>query len=321
MVDRNRSQFFEPLLGKSDDLRHLHRIPDPRRQHRHRGITLGPDGNIWFTESPLLPTASATKGRKVTAGKVVRLTSSGAFTEFPIRANATGLGGIITGPDCNLWIATSGANAILKMTTSGTVTEYPIPTADSHPSAIAAGADGAIWFTETGRVGRVTTSGQITDFPVPAITGSDWAYQPTSLAPGPDGKMWITEFGNWPGGGPGQVASISSSGVFSEYRVPTTKLAPGMFLLRDMGPGRIAAGPDDNLWFSNIWNMISVSTTGVFGQYIAPVPEGHFSQVDSMTAGPDGAIWFAGSDMVFGAHSATSRPLVGKLVVNQSSAS
>src|SRR5262249_47948889 len=61
---------------------------------RPRGITLGPDGNLWFIER------SATIG----SPRIGRITSSGVITEFtegisPYRA----LEDITAGPDGNLW--------------------------------------------------------------------------------------------------------------------------------------------------------------------------------------------------------------------------
>src|SRR5262249_59922716 len=59
-------------------------------------ITTGPDGNLWFTEF----------GR---SGRIGRLTTAGAFTEF-----AAGIStgsepwGIAVGPDGNIWFAEAG---------------------------------------------------------------------------------------------------------------------------------------------------------------------------------------------------------------------
>jgi virginiamycin B lyase len=280
------------------------------------GITTGPDGNIWFTETHLDPGGPASGPRHGNVAKVAKLTTSGTFTEYSVPGSAAELGGIITGADCNLWVIDSGANEVLKVSTSGSLTEYATPSALSHPEAITAGPDGAVWFTESSaaKVARVTTSGHITEFPLPT-TGDSFQYWPSGLTAGPDGNLWLTEKGNWLGGGPGRVARLSTSGVFSAYDIPTTKVAPGLHLLREAGPSTIAAGPDGNLWFSVSWNLDSVTTAGVFSQYIVPAPDGHFGSVYQMTAGPDGAVWFTGRDIT------NDRPLVGKVVFKAASSS
>jgi len=53
-------------------------------------ITTGPDGALWFTEGG--------------ANKLGRITTAGAFTEFPI-TSGTGPGSVVLGPDGNFWFA------------------------------------------------------------------------------------------------------------------------------------------------------------------------------------------------------------------------
>ena len=99
------------------------------------GITLGPDGNIWYTQ---------------TAHVVKASTSGTVLSEYPISAAG---GGIITGPDGNLWFAEYKGNAIGRVTPQGTVTEFPVPTAyapQAEPAltGLTVGPDGNIWFCE-----------------------------------------------------------------------------------------------------------------------------------------------------------------------------
>ena len=49
------------------------------------------------------------------------------------------------------------------------ITEYTVPHASSGPFFITAGPDGALWFTEqfANKIGRITTSGSFTEFAVP----------------------------------------------------------------------------------------------------------------------------------------------------------
>ena len=74
------------------------------------GITVGPDGNLWFTET-------RTK-------RIGRITLSGQITEFL----ADGPGGeffyeITAGPDGNLWVADS-QNDIIRITPAGVITTF-----------------------------------------------------------------------------------------------------------------------------------------------------------------------------------------------------
>jgi uncharacterized repeat protein (TIGR01451 family) len=109
------------------------------------GITAGPDGNLWFTES--------------SASQIGRITPSGAVTEFStgITANSEPLG-IAAGPDGNLWFTEGLGIRIGRITPSGTVTELSngICT-DGGPFGITAGPDGNLWFThhKCDQIGRV----------------------------------------------------------------------------------------------------------------------------------------------------------------------
>ena len=60
-------------------------------------IVTGPDGNLWFTESP--------------GAKIGRMTPAGALAEFQLPAGANP-GGITVGPEGNLWFTDNGRNKI-----------------------------------------------------------------------------------------------------------------------------------------------------------------------------------------------------------------
>ena len=70
-------------------------------------ITAGPDGALWFTDMN---------------GKVGRITTAGAVTEFAVPSGGN-LGGITTGPDGALWF-TDANEGVGRITTAGVVTEY-----------------------------------------------------------------------------------------------------------------------------------------------------------------------------------------------------
>jgi streptogramin lyase len=263
------------------------------------GITLGPDGNLWFTEFQ--------------GGKIGRITPSGTITEF------TGLTGapfwITAGPNGDLWF-TEATNAVGEMTTAGVlvgefalpagggldqiaaasdgtlwITEFSgnrigkvspdgvvtdvatLPTAGAGPTAIVGVADGNLWFTEQSisKMGRITTAGVVTEF-----GGLSANSTPAGIAVGPDGNVWFTEFdGN-------RIGRITLDGTVSEFAVPTFNSAPGS----------LAAGPDGNIWFTeqNGNKIGRMSPTGMMlEEFAIPTPS---SGPGAIVTGPDMALWF-----------------------------
>src|SRR6266705_2620784 len=145
-----------------------------------QGITVGPDGALWFTDS---------------ADKIGRITTQGQVTEFalpkfvsyPEKFPAQ----IIAGPDGALWFTQTGPNQIGRITTQGQISEFALPSSLDPPSnggGITTGPDGALWFTQGwGPLGRITTQGHITLFS-PHYTGG-----PGRIVAGHDGALWMTE--------------------------------------------------------------------------------------------------------------------------------
>ncbi|MGH2835266.1 MAG: virginiamycin B lyase family protein, partial [Solirubrobacteraceae bacterium] len=150
----------------------------PTADSRPEGITAGPDGNLWFTET--------------NTNKIGQITPTGTITEYTIPTANSQPQGIAAGPDGNLWFTETNTNKIGQITPTGTITEYTIPTANSQPQGIAAGPDGNLWFTERSgnNIGQITPSGTIGEFPI-ETADSD----PYGIAAGPDGNLWFTERG------------------------------------------------------------------------------------------------------------------------------
>src|SRR5207237_2059313 len=117
------------------------------------------------------------------------------------------------------------------------------------PSGITAGPDGNIWFTEAGgnRVARLNiATDEVLEFPpLPTPKAS-----PGEITPGPDSNLWFTEQE------PSKVASITPTGVVTEYSGLTPK----------SGPFGIATGPDGSVWFAEeLGGRIGRVGTGVAG--------------------------------------------------------
>jgi streptogramin lyase len=171
-----------------------------------RGITAGPDGNLWFTEE--------------VGNKIGRISPSGVVVEFPLPVADSHPMGIATGSDGNLWFIEyqcvsdyyfggcgKGIEVIGKITPAGAITEYPTSSGIGGGNgvgtvSIVEAADHNLWFTEpaSNRIGRITHTGVITEFDIPAhrpanyppiFPDSDMA--PMGIANGPDGNVWFVE--------------------------------------------------------------------------------------------------------------------------------
>jgi virginiamycin B lyase len=192
-----------------------------------KGITTGPDGNLWFAEYSYIG----------------RITPSGVITTFLTPTVASRNVAITAGPDGNLWYTvTVNQNVVGRITHSGGITEFPLddPAGWSYhsPSGITAGPDGNLWFAESpqgyptppfGNIGRITPLGQITQFSVPSAGSSI-----SNIVQGPDGNLWFTE------SSANQIGRITTAGAVTEFPIPTPASKP-LF---------ITAGPDGNIWFT-----------------------------------------------------------------------
>ena len=230
------------------------------------GITVGPDGNLWFTASP---------------NHVARITPAGAITLFTEGIAADSLPAAITaGPDGNLWFTEQLGDRIGRITPEGAVTEFSAGlTPGSEPLSITSGPDGNLWFTEQAarRVGRITPDGVVTEFPLPTDTGS-----PRFITAGPDGNLWFTE-------GIGRIGRITPQGVITEFSAGLATDTMGT----PCQPTAIATGSDGNLWFTQQGigcGIGHITTTGAITNFTDGVTLGYGNA--GITAGPDGSLWY-----------------------------
>ena len=201
-----------------------------------QGITSGPDGNLWFTET--------------SADRIGRLTPAGVLTEFPTRTTPSSPNGIVAGPDGNLWFVESHYRntAVARITTAGVITEYPLggsPDDQLQPTEIVAGLDGNLWLSQShpsapqGEIVRVAPNGTFVTFPLQK--GS----RPLGLATGPDGNIWFTD---WSGNA---IGRMSPSGAVREFPLPR----------RNSQPSGITAGPGGRMWFTEGGRIASIGLT------------------------------------------------------------
>jgi virginiamycin B lyase len=159
-------------------------------------LTTGPDGALWFGESP--------------GGRVGRMGADGAIQEWPIPGDPGTFAlvyppyPITSGVDRALWFADPSVG-IVRIRTDGTITPFPISTYRKFqvvPHGVAAGPDGNLWFTlgpdtigqdnADSWIGRMAPTGAVNLYPLPldASIGG-----PTGITTGPDGMLWFGDQG------------------------------------------------------------------------------------------------------------------------------
>jgi len=251
----------------------------PTNNSQPEGITLGPDGNMWFAEAA--------------ANQIGRIDPKGKITEFVVPQSGSAPTDIVAGADGALWFteASGFPEGIGRVTTSGVFTGFApkcaggqpcvvggIPVNSLTPTGIAATPDGLIWFTDRGFNSIVKldpATGIMTFFVIPSTGSPPTAGQPTAITLGPDGALWFCE------GLTEMIGSMTEAGLFTLFG-PVT--GPN-------DPINITTGPDGNLWFVNKFDNIigRVTPSGGITEFTVPTAN---AQPQAITAGPDGNLYF-----------------------------
>jgi len=258
-------------IGSSAHAITVNSFPVPVQYSGPQGITVGPDGNLWFTEAQ--------------NNNVGRITPAGVITEFPVPTANGSPFGIVAGSDGNLWFTERLGQKIGRITTSGVVTEFPGPAHLLY--SIAAGSDGNLWFTGEGpSIGRITIGGVVTEYPVPTASA-----QCMGITEGPDGNLWFAEMNRIDPSVPAKIGRITTASVVTEFPLPSS-LA---------GPVSITTGPDGNLWFAGFSPAIGrITPMGDVTAFPFPTPTQPFGANPCITSGPDGNLWYFGNLFVPG---------------------
>ena len=259
-------------------------------------ITMGADGNFWFTLSNSNEVARITPHGKISyfvtptlsnpafitrgpdgniwfaegaTGKIASVTPAGSVTEIQFSFFGVSVG-ITTGPDGNIWFTDQTEHAVWRYNPStGIFAEFPTPTPNSFPGDITTGADGNMWFTEQAvdKFGRITPSGVVTEF--------SGVNSPSSITAGPDGNIWISS------AFVSQVARVTPTVEITIFQTPST-------------PTIIRPGNSHNLLFTEFSanKIASITTAGVVtesAEFFQSAPTG-------ITAGVGNRVWFIGTN-------------------------
>jgi virginiamycin B lyase len=225
------------------------------------GITVGPDGRIWFTEY---------QGNKVGA-----MTTSGGFTEYPVPSPSSQPLGIASVPLNGLFITEFNTGKIAAVSITGVITEFGV--VGTHPALVVAGPDGRAWIS-FGGAKEIIAVENLTNAPAEAAFVT--AENTYGVAVGANGDIWFTEPSS------SKIGWVSpQGGSVHEFDTPTPAASPSF----------IANAPNNDQWFTEAdANKIGrrMAGTSTILEYPVPTPS---AEPEGITLGPDGNMWFTES--------------------------
>lgn len=219
-----------------------------------------------------------------------RAAAETAFYELPPATHAFSM---TAGPEGAIWFAgrraytpdaTTESEVVGRIDREGRVKVFDVP--GRYLGQIVAGGDGNLWFTfghvnrrgyVVGRIGVLSPAGGYDEYRL----GNHVGFL-RGLTAGPNGSVWFTVSYRAAGHLRGVVGRIDASGSVRRFMLP----------LRHR-PGRIVAGRDGSLWFTE-----RVGKSGGIGRITPAGRVTHFPlsgrgrQPSGLAVGPDGEVWF-----------------------------
>lgn len=200
------------------------------------------------------------------------------FTRFSPNTFSGLYGGIVRGPDNNMWFLDQGGPGLVRISMTGQTTEFPLPSdpASLNPQMIAVGSKQFFILSPCNQtnppsaaVDFVTTRGVAKSFMLP--TGECFG----GIAAGPDGNAWVT--------GGDFIYKVTPGGSIHQFSYPEGQ---------SIFEGPIVSGPNGLLWFGDntAFAIGSVDpATGTVNEY----PYNQACFIGALVAPPDGNLWFA----------------------------
>ena len=251
-------------------------------------VTVGRDGNVWFTES--------------NASKLARFDpSTGGFSEYKVPGTGD-MWGITMDVQGNVWftqyslkgsvnpggaIEPNGTGRLIRFDPdTQNFTVINVPTPGAFPFRLTTDAEGRVWFTELlgDQIGYYDpSSGKLQEYPVPTPFAG-----PADLEFDSHGILWFTETYN------GSVAKFDpASNTFAEYRFAS--IAPIHFIGSPVG---IAVTPNGIVWVGDhggnwVVEFNSTSQNVMLYPTHFPPPEVYpISLVNDVVTDHQGGVWF-----------------------------
>jgi len=271
-------------------------LPSSDAGYHVTAVATDDSGNVWYTlaadETPKL----------APAGKVGRVGTGRAVTEFPLGDPKDTPIAAVNRPGGGLYVAVTGARggpAIETVDASGAVTATVPVSGAKNLSWLTVGSDNTLWFVDGDRIGNVSPQGVVHEFALPApADGSAVDLSNAQLTAGDAGSVWFLGLGGvnridpagkvvttpMPGARPTSLTRATDNNVWISF-VPTDvkpwSSTPGAALARLTGDGqasmvpdrvdaagsavtRMASGHDASLWLGETGGKVArVSLAGI----------------------------------------------------------
>ena len=232
-------------------------------------ITTGGDGALWVAEDA--------------ANAILRLTTVGAFTQYPLPSSSQGVRTIGLGGDGNVWFFTyNGSRGAGRITPAGVITEFALPPNEMPGLNLIAAPDGNTYSVlinpdQTGVLTRIAPNGTMTAIASLPYFGT--------VCIGGDGNFWVEMLGSGQfGGRRNQVARIPFAGgspaIFPIFQPDSASYVRG-----------IATGPFGDIYVGQ-YGIEAVNTSGVQQFDVLPTVFGNAPSHPSVVRGPDGDVWY-----------------------------
>jgi RHS repeat-associated protein len=258
------------------------------------GITVGPDGSIYFVMSEGDAGTTVNRACRLTPdGRIHTIAGTGAYVQPgtgdggpATDATFAGPSAIALGPDGSIYVGDAADHKVRRIGPDGIITTYAgtgenpggggagIPTegrADSIPlvsvNGLTCDADGNLYIAEgeNHRVRRVAPDGIMTSF-----TGASSNFKPYDIAFGPDGAMYIASYAEsrvYRRDGDGTLASIAGVGASAANTTDEGMPAAGASLYNPRG---IDVAADGSIYVAEVsgrrlvrlgWSLPTATTT------------------------------------------------------------
>jgi len=250
------------------------------------GVAIDGNGNIWVTE--------------FATNAVQECNPAGQILATIALTGAAKPEGITLGPDGNMYVAEFGTNAVEEISpTTQALVGAPIAV-NAGPKGITS-AGGSLWVTNS-TADTVQEISPATHGLAATIGGLTASAAPTGITAGPNNTVWFTETGT------SQIGEINTTTATLTNAAFLTNVSATNYM-----PVGIAQGSDGNIWFT--MQVVAGATAGTLPRIgvIHPTTSVVNSEIIggapnyvpvSITAGPDGNLWFT-MDVAMGAAAGT----------------